>query len=229
VRRTGDIGLISVTGGKARFASGVRRIEALTGELRSASCQRYHPDREECGGRVAPPRSTTCRRAIAALMEERKRLERDLSERAQEAGRWAEAPSAGAVNGGKRYPCRRRTSSFLGPPRSKASRLKDLKSLADDGKKAGSGRGVVAIVGVTEDGKAGVVVGVTPDLIGALQRGRSGTGRPPQHSAARGRRRAGPNMAQAGWPPTAAKAGAALDAIRARYRRRFDVTRGIKD
>ena len=40
---------------------------------------------------------------------------------------------------------------------------KDLKSLVDDGKKQ-IGSGVVAIVGVTEDGKAGVVVGVTADL-----------------------------------------------------------------
>ena len=42
--------------------------------------------------------------------------------------------------------------------------MKDLKSLADDGKKQ-LGSGVVAIVGVTEDGKAGVVVGVTADLV----------------------------------------------------------------
>src|SRR5690606_14938846 len=42
--------------------------------------------------------------------------------------------------------------------------MKDLKSLADDGKKQ-LGSGVVAIVGVTGDGKAGIVVGVTNDLI----------------------------------------------------------------
>ena len=41
--------------------------------------------------------------------------------------------------------------------------MKDLKSLVDDGKKQ-LGSGVVAIVGVTEEGKAGVVVGVTSDL-----------------------------------------------------------------
>src|SRR5262249_37848953 len=38
-----------------------------------------------------------------------------------------------------------------------------LRSLADEGKKR-LGSGVVAIVGVTEEGKAGVVVGVTDDL-----------------------------------------------------------------
>ncbi|MFX8039925.1 DHHA1 domain-containing protein, partial [Acinetobacter baumannii] len=41
--------------------------------------------------------------------------------------------------------------------------MKDLKSLADEAKKQ-IGSGVVAIIGFTEDGKAGVVVGVTADL-----------------------------------------------------------------
>ncbi len=78
---------------------------------------------------------------------------------------------------------------------------KDLKSLVDDGKKQ-IGSGVVAIVGVTEDGKAGIVVGVTSDLTGALQRGRTGAQglrgarrqgrrRPARHGAGR----------RAGWRP----------------------------
>ncbi len=40
---------------------------------------------------------------------------------------------------------------------------KDLRGLVDDGKKQ-IGSGVVAIVGVTDEGKAGIVVGVTEDL-----------------------------------------------------------------
>ena len=87
--------------------------------------------------------------------------------------------------------------------------MKDLKSLADEGKKQ-LGSGVVAIVGVTEDGKAGVVVGVTPDLTGRFNAvelvkrssealgGKGGGGRP--------------DMAQAGGP-NGAGAQAALDAI----------------
>ena len=43
--------------------------------------------------------------------------------------------------------------------------MKDLKSLADEAKQS-VGSGVVAIVGVAADGKAGVVVGVTEDLTG---------------------------------------------------------------
>jgi alanyl-tRNA synthetase len=89
--------------------------------------------------------------------------------------------------------------------------LKDLRSLADEGKKQ-VGSGVVAIVGVTDEGKAGVVVGVTPDLTSRFSAvdlvrkgaevlgGKGGGGRP--------------DMAQAGGPE-GAKAAAALDAIAA--------------
>jgi alanyl-tRNA synthetase len=89
--------------------------------------------------------------------------------------------------------------------------IKDLRSLADEGKKQ-MGSGVVAIVGVTAEGKAGIVVGVTPDLtarfnavdlvrVGAeVLGGKGGGGRP--------------DMAQAGGPD-GAKADAALDAIAA--------------
>ena len=89
--------------------------------------------------------------------------------------------------------------------------LKDLRSLADEGKKQ-VGSGVVAIVGITEDGKAGVVVGVTADLTGRFSAvdlvrkgaealgGKGGGGRP--------------DMAQAGGPD-GSKADAALKAIEA--------------
>ncbi|MDZ4841170.1 MAG: DHHA1 domain-containing protein, partial [Hyphomicrobium aestuarii] len=86
---------------------------------------------------------------------------------------------------------------------------KDLRGLVDEGKKQ-VGSGVVAIVGVTEDGKAGLAVGVTEDLtasysavdlvkVGAEALGGKGGG---------GR----PDMAQAGGPD-GAKAGDALKAI----------------
>jgi alanyl-tRNA synthetase len=88
---------------------------------------------------------------------------------------------------------------------------KDLRGLIDDGKKQ-VGSGIVAIVGVTEDGKAGLAVGVTEDLtatynavdlvkVGAAALGGKGGG---------GR----PDMAQAGGAdPT--KAPAAIAAARA--------------
>ncbi len=87
--------------------------------------------------------------------------------------------------------------------------MKDLKALADEAKQS-IGSGFVAIVGVGEDGRAGVVVGVTPDLTKKFNAvdfvrlaseklgGKGGGGRP--------------DMAQAGGPDGAA-AEKALAAI----------------
>jgi alanyl-tRNA synthetase len=89
--------------------------------------------------------------------------------------------------------------------------LKDLRSLADEGKKK-VGSGVVAIVGVTGDGKAGIVVGVTDDLLprfNAIDLVRKGA------EALGGKGGGGrPDMAQAGGPD-GSKADAALAAIEA--------------
>jgi alanyl-tRNA synthetase len=89
---------------------------------------------------------------------------------------------------------------------------KDLKSLADEGKKA-VGSGVVALVAVSEDGKGAVVVGVTDDLTerySAIDLVRTG-------SAALGGKGGGgrPDMAQAGGPD-GARAKDALAAIEQR-------------
>ena len=88
--------------------------------------------------------------------------------------------------------------------------LKDLRSLADEGKKQ-VGSGVVAIVGTTEDGKAGIVVGVTGDLtarFNAVDLVRKGA------EALGGKGGGGrPDMAQGGGPD-AAKAGEAVAAVR---------------
>ena len=89
--------------------------------------------------------------------------------------------------------------------------LKDLRSLADEGKRQ-VGSGVVAIVGVTEEGKAGLVVGVTADLtsrFSAVDLARKGA------EALCGKGGGGrPDMAQAGGPD-GSKADAALAAIAA--------------
>src|SRR5213595_2321377 len=78
VRRTGDIGLISVTSESA-VAAGVRRIEALTGRH-----ARQHANDTMAIARTAASELRTTLddmpARIAALMEERKKLERDLSD-----------------------------------------------------------------------------------------------------------------------------------------------------
>jgi alanyl-tRNA synthetase len=203
VRRTGDIGLISVTGESA-VASGVRRIEALTGR----HARKHANDTMQLAKTAAGELRTSVEEMparIAALMEERKKLERDLSDARKKLAMGGGAANGAAAAGGVRE---------VGNVKLLARAIegveaKDLKSLVDDGKKQ-IGSGVVAIVGVTEDGKAGIVVGVTADLtsrFNAVELVRKG-------SEALGGKGGGgrPDMAQAGGPD-GAKADAALSAI----------------
>ena len=204
VKRTGDIGLISVTGESA-VSSGVRRIEALTGR----HARKHANDTMTLAKNAASELRTTVDdmpARIAALMEERKKLERDLTDARKKlamggggAGNGAAAASGVREAGGVKLMARA----------IEGVEAKDLKSLVDDGKKQ-IGSGVVAIVGVTEDGKAGVVVGVTADLTSRF----SAVELVKVASAALGGKGGGgrPDMAQAGGPD-GAKADAALKAI----------------
>ncbi|MBR0874466.1 alanine--tRNA ligase [Bradyrhizobium tropiciagri] len=202
VRRTGDIGLISVTG-EGAVASGVRRIEALTGR----HARKHANDTMALAKTAAQELRTTVEDVparIAALMEERKKLERDLSD-----ARKKLAMGGGGSSNGAASAVREVGDVKLLARAVEGVETKDLKSLVDDGKKQ-IGSGVVAIVGVTEDGKAGIVVGVTADLtsrFNAVELVRKG-------SEALGGKGGGgrPDMAQAGGPD-GAKAGAALSAI----------------
>jgi alanyl-tRNA synthetase len=203
VRRTGDIGLITVTGESA-VASGVRRIEALTGR----HARKHANDTMAIAKTAASELRTTVDdmpARIAALMEERKKLERDLSDARKKLAMGGGATNGGAAAGG----VREAGGVKLLARAVEGVETKDLKSLVDDGKKQ-IGSGVVAIVGVTEDGKAGLVVGVTADLtarFNAVELVRKG-------SEALGGKGGGgrPDMAQAGGPD-GAKANAALSAI----------------
>ncbi|MGZ3288403.1 MAG: DHHA1 domain-containing protein, partial [Xanthobacteraceae bacterium] len=206
VRRTGDIGLITVTSESA-VASGVRRIEALTGR----HARKHANETMALAKTAAQELRTTVEEVparIASLVEERKKLERDLSEaRKKLAMGGGAAVSGGAADGANGV---RLVGDIKLMARAvEGIEMKDLKSLADDGKKQ-LGSGVVAIIGVTGDGKAGVVVGVTSDLTARYNAvdlarvasvvlgGKGGGGRP--------------DMAQAGGPD-GAKADAALSAI----------------
>jgi alanyl-tRNA synthetase len=141
---------------------------------------------------------------VAGLIEERKRLERELAEARKRL-------AMGGGSGGAAGAVRTVGDVKLMARAVEGIEVKDLKSLADEGKKQ-VGSGVVAIVGVTPEGKAGIVVGVTADLtqrFNAVDLVRTG-------AAALGGKGGGgrPDMAQAGGPD-GAKAEAALAAIEA--------------
>jgi alanyl-tRNA synthetase len=201
VRRTGDIGVIAGLTDSG-VAAGVRRIEALTGttarkhahhlgELAKAAASELKVPIEEMPGR------------LAQVLDERRRLERELSEAKKKLAMGGGGRSEGADG-----------VRVVGDVKLMARvvegiEIKDLKSLADEGKKR-LGSGVVALVATTADGKASIVVGVTPDLVARF----SAVDLVRRASEVLGGKGGGgkPDMAQAGGPD-GSKADAALEAI----------------
>ena len=205
VKRTGDIGLIRIVS-ESGTSAGVRRVEALTGSAARAYLAEQDARVRELAGLFRVGSDAVVER-VKALMDERRTLEKQL----------ADAKRALALGGGAAV------GSSVGSDIKSVGKVKllarlveglnpkDLRTLVDEGKKQ-VGSGIVAIVGRTEDGKAGLAVGVTDDLakahnavdlvrIGAEALGGKGGG---------GR----PDMAQAGGPD-GAKAADALKAIEA--------------
>jgi alanyl-tRNA synthetase len=200
VKRTGDIGVIAALGDSA-VAAGVRRIEALTGTAARKHARHLGELAKAASAELKAPLEDMPQR-LAQVLDERRRLERELSEAKKKlamGGAAAQGADGVRVVGDVKLLARA----------VEGIDLKDLRSLADEGKKR-LGSGVVAIVGVTEEGKAGVVVGVTDDLTSRFSAidlvrkgaevlgGKGGGGRA--------------DMAQAGGPD-GSKAEAALKAI----------------
>ena len=191
--------------GESAVAAGVRRIEALTGEA-----ARRHLDEQDQRLKAV---AATLKVAPADVLA---RVEALLDERTQARARTGRgAQEAGA---GRRRGCRPAATRPRRSPASASSARsvtgvapKDLKPLADEGKKS-LGSGVVVFVGAGDDGKASVVVGVTDDLterFSAVDLVRAA-------SAALGGQGGGgrPDMAQAGGPD-ASKAADAIAAVKA--------------
>ena len=202
VSRTGDIGLVKVLSDSAS-ASGVRRIEALAGPAARAYLEEQDRRVQAVAAALKAQPSEVVSR-VETLIEERRKLERELAE-----AKKALALGGGAATGDDGI-------SEINGVKFLARVLKgiaphDLKGVVDDSKvKLGSG--VVALIGLNDEGRAGLIVGVTGDLtsrfnavdlvrVGSLVLGGKGGG---------GR----PDMAQAGGPD-ASKAEEALAAIRA--------------
>lgn len=157
VRATGDIGLFRIVSESA-VSSGVRRIEAMTGE----GAFRYLTAREDAlKGAAAVLRTTPddVEARVAALVDERRKLERELAE-AKKAlalgGGGAAATSADEEVGGVKFSGQ--VLDGLDP--------KELRGLLDQAKgRLGSG---VAVIVAVNDGKASIAAAVTDDLTGKV-------------------------------------------------------------
>jgi alanyl-tRNA synthetase len=202
VKRTGDIGMFKIVS-EGAVSSGVRRIEALTG----ADAAKYMSARENVLTTVAAdlkavPEDVPAR--VKALQEERRRLEREVSDLRKKLA----TAGSGAASGGDAFKevngVKMALRSLDGIP------AKELKGMVDELRDQ-MGSGIVALVS-GDGGKASIVVGLTADLtdkysavdlvrIGVEKLGGKGGG---------GR----PDMAQGGGSDPA-QADAALAAIEA--------------
>jgi alanyl-tRNA synthetase len=201
VRALGDIQLLKIISESA-VSSGVRRIEALTGEAaRQWLNARDVKLREAAAALKSAPDEVSDR--VAALVEDRKRLERELAD-----AKKALAMGGGSAKSEEAAPEQVGGYAFLGQVVDGLD-PKDLRSTVDTMKQR-VGSGVAALVAVN-DGRASVAVGVTDDFAGQISAvdlvkaavaalgGQGGGGRP--------------DMAQGGGPD-GSKAQEAIDAIR---------------
>lgn len=200
VNALGDIALFTIIS-EGAVASGIRRIEALTGE----AARLWLVGRETQLKNVAAMLKTAPDEVgarIETLMSERKRMEKELSE----------AKTALALSGGSGPKAEAETIgdvTFMGQVIN-GIEPKALRGLADDQMKA-IGSGIVAIIAANENSNT-VVVAVSPALHATLTAPdlvRAAT-------EAMGTQGGGgrPDMAQGGGPAGAELAQAALDAIR---------------
>ncbi|PKP80472.1 MAG: alanine--tRNA ligase [Alphaproteobacteria bacterium HGW-Alphaproteobacteria-18] len=200
VSRSGDIAVFTILS-EGGVSAGIRRIEAATG----AEALAYLKGRGQIAADIAESLKVPLKdlpRRVASLTEERRSLERELSDakRKLAMGGGGGAPAGPEVINGVNLIAR--VAEGVGG--------KELRALVDEAKSK-IGSGVVVFVGV-DGGKAGVAIGVTKDLTekfsavelvkaaAAAIGGQGGGGRP--------------DMAQAGGPD-GDKANEALEAVRA--------------
>ncbi|GAN00017.1 alanyl-tRNA synthetase [alpha proteobacterium U9-1i] len=203
VKRTGDIAVFQVLS-ESGVAAGIRRIEGATGAAALAHLKAQAALAKAVSANLKAPLELLPER-VAQLQDERRKLERELSETKKKLALAGGGGGAAAPAGPEQIKGVAVLARVLeGVP------AKDLRGLVDEGKKS-LGSGVVAYVGV-DDGKAALAIGVTDDLKGKVSAvdlvkagvaavgGQGGGGRP--------------DMAQGGGP-NGASAPEALAAIRA--------------
>ncbi|MBT3238165.1 MAG: alanine--tRNA ligase [Rhodospirillaceae bacterium] len=203
VRRTGDIGLMKVIS-EGAVASGVRRVEALTGRGALEYLEAQETALQTTASLLKAQPADVAER-VQSLLDERKKLERELAETRKKL-----AAGGGDGGGGAESAIKDIGGVAFSPRLLDGMPAKDMKGLADEIKQQ-MGSGVVALVSVN-DGKVSLVVGVSDSLtdkIDAVELVRAGS------QAVGGKGGGGrADMAQAGGPD-GDKAEAALQAIEA--------------
>jgi alanyl-tRNA synthetase len=197
VGRTGDIGLFRITS-EGAVSAGIRRIEALAGEAAIAAIEEESRLLSEAALVLKTPVAELPAR-IVALQDEKKKLERQVSDLQKKLAMGSATNAVEEIGGIK----------FSGRNVGDVS-AKDLKSVASAVLQE-LGGGVAALV-ATNEGKASIVVGVSPglsdkfDAVALVRAAANAVG----GSGGGGSR----NMAQAGGPD-GARWQAAIDAVRA--------------
>ncbi|MFN2521139.1 MAG: alanine--tRNA ligase [Candidatus Limnocylindria bacterium] len=203
---TGDIGLFLITKEES-IGAGVRRIEAVTGQ---GALREVREIRDRLGRTAAALRTPTVRvpEAVVQLQESRERLEKQLAA-LQRSG--IDANATALVAKAEAVGERRLVVADVGD--ADQTQLRALSDRVRDG----LGSGVVVLGGV-HDGRPGLAVGVTRDLVATLKAGEIVN----DLSAIVGGRGGGPPQSATGGGKDAARLGEALAAARDSMRERLN-------
>ena len=200
VARTGDIGVFKLYS-EGGVAAGIRRVEATTGPsalaMMSSQLQEFH----EVARQVrAQPGAGMVEKAVNALLEERKSLEKEISKlRSKLAmGQGTDLAAQAVEVKGAKVLAATVEGADAKTLREAMDKLKDrLKSAA-------------IVLGSVSDGKVALIAGVTADLTGRVKAGELVNYVAQQVGGKGGGR---PDMAQAGGTEPA-KLGGALESVR---------------
>jgi len=201
VERTGDIGVFKLYS-EGGVAAGIRRVEATTGTNALAMIDSQLQEFSEVARQVrAQPGAGAVEKAVVALMEEKKALEKELAKlRSRLAmGQGTDlASQAVEVKGAKLL------SAIL-----EGADVKTLRETLD--KLKDRLKSAVIVLGAVADGKATLIAGVTADLTGKVKAGELVNYVAQQVGGKGGGR---PDMAQAGGTEPAKLPGA-IDSVKA--------------
>ncbi|NHK26593.1 alanine--tRNA ligase [Parvularcula flava] len=207
VSRTGDVALFTIVN-EGGVAAGIRRIEAMTGE----GARQYLKDEARKAKLAADALKTTpgeLADRAKALADERRKLEREVTELRKKVALASAMGDGGASNGASSEAEDIGGIKFVGRVLDGVP-AKELRGMVDEAKSK-LGEGVAAFIAVN-DGKAAITIGVTEELskkVSAVDLVRAGA------EAIGGKGGGGrPDMAQAGGP-NGGEAAKAIDAIRA--------------